>query len=67
MEPSAGGMVRTVDLDVTSHTAAANDSRIAIRKNLPRSQILRRLERDGMISYAELRVALLTQEGRRRD
>jgi len=60
-------MVRTVDLYVTSHAATTDDSRIAVGSDPPRSQIFGRLEGDGMVSNAKLRVALLTQEGRRRD
>jgi hypothetical protein len=60
-------MVRAVDLDVTSHAGAADDSRVAIRSDLSGSQVFRRLERNRMVPDAELRVALLTQEGGRRD
>lgn len=67
MEPRAGGMIRTVDLDVTRYAAATDDSSVAIAGNLSRRQILRSERRDGMVSNAELCVAFLTKKGRRRD
>ena len=66
MEPSAGGMIRPVDLDVASQAAASNDSGVTIGGISSRSQVFGRLKGNRMVLDAELRVALLTQEGGRR-